>query len=147
MDKKQMLDDFIHRCRERNLKVTPQRLAIYEEVISEKSHPSADSIFQKVREKMPYLSFNTVNQNLITFSDYGIIDVVEGYGNPRRYDPDTHPHHHFWCVACNSISDVYDVDLDIALPESMIQSSRIVYKTKVVFEGLCEVCQSENEEG
>jgi Fur family peroxide stress response transcriptional regulator len=37
-------------CREHGLSITPQRVAIYKELISSAEHPSAVTIFNKVRE-------------------------------------------------------------------------------------------------
>ena len=52
-------------CREHGLSITPQRVAIYKELISSSEHPSAITIFNKVREYYPNISLDTVNRTLL----------------------------------------------------------------------------------
>ena len=89
------LNQFINKCKQHNLKITPQRIAIYQELIKSKSHPSADAIFKIIKKQFPAISFDTINRTLLTFYSIGIVDVVEGKGNPRRFDPNSKNHHHF----------------------------------------------------
>ena len=35
---------FADKCKEHNLKLTPQRILIYKELIKSKNHPSADTV-------------------------------------------------------------------------------------------------------
>ena len=104
-EKNSSMDFFRRKCRENTLKVTPQRIVIYKELIKSKDHPNADVLFQRVKNIIPDISLDTVNRTLLTFSKIGIIGVVEGYGDPRRFDPDLEIHHHFRCINCNKIID------------------------------------------
>ena len=44
-------------------KVTPQRLAICEFILSSKEHPTVEQVYQAVQKKYPTLSIATVYQN------------------------------------------------------------------------------------
>ena len=88
------LDFFYRRSKEHGLKITPQRIAIYQELLKAKDHPCADDIYKRIVKKIPNISFDTVNRTLLTFSKIGITNVVEGYGQSKRYDPDLNTHHH-----------------------------------------------------
>ena len=44
---------FKDKCAEHNLKITPQRVIIYEELSKSKDHPSADAIYKRVRKTLP----------------------------------------------------------------------------------------------
>lgn len=135
------LRKFREKCAEHDLKVTPQRTAIYKELLRSKEHPTADLIYKKVREKLPNISFDTVNRTLITFSKLGIIRIVEGYGEAKRFDPDLEPHHHFRCIRCSGIIDFKEKTFDeIDIPNKISKQFRIIHK-KVVLEGICEACQ------
>ena len=121
MDRKhELLDSFKSRCQDNNLKITPQRTAIYQELLSALDHPSADIIYKRVRKKFPHISLDTVNRTVLTFADLGIVKVVEGYGKPKRFDPNTENHHHFQCIKCHTIIDfhnrVYD---DLQIPRKL----------------------------
>jgi len=133
---------FRKECREHNLKITPQRTVIYIELLKARDHPSADVLYKRVRDQFPNISFDTVYRTLLSFSEIGIADVVEGYGEPKRFDPDTRDHHHFRCIKCGNIidfqSELYD---SIKIPQK-IEKDFIVTKKKVILEGLCKDCRS-----
>lgn len=136
------LELFREKCKREKIKVTPQRLAIYQELLKSKEHPNAEILFKKVRKIYPNISFDTVNRTLLTFSNIGILNVVEGYGEPKRFDPNTHSHHHFRCIKCNRILDFYDSSYDsIKLPESF-EKQHIIISKRVVLEGICDKCSN-----
>jgi Fur family peroxide stress response transcriptional regulator len=136
-----MMDIFHQRCKEHGLKITPQRTIIYQELLKAKDHPTADDIYKRIVKKIPNISFDTVNRTLLTFSKIGITNIVEGYGQAKRYDPDMDIHHHFRCIQCGSIIDLYNRDFDnIAVPEEINKKFKVISK-KVVLEGLCSKCR------
>jgi Fur family peroxide stress response transcriptional regulator len=135
------MDIFYRRSKEHGLKITPQRAAIYQELLKAKDHPSADIIYKRIVKKIPNISFDTVNRTLLTFSKIGITNIVEGYGQPKRYDPVIDTHHHFRCIQCNSIIDFHNKNYDnIAVPEEINKQFTVLSK-KVVLEGLCDKCR------
>jgi len=135
------LDFFYRRSKENGLKITPQRTAIYQELLKAKDHPSADVIYNRIVKKIPNISFDTVNRTLLTFTKIGITNAVEGYGQPKRYDPDISTHHHFRCIQCNSIIDFNNKEYDnITVPEELNRQFSVISK-KVVLEGLCSKCR------
>src|SRR4030043_1706822 len=132
---------FYRRSKENGLKITPQRTAIYQELLKAKDHPSADIIYKRIVKKIPNISFDTVNRTLLTFSKIGLTNIVEGYGQPKRYDPDMEIHHHFRCIQCNSIIDFHNKEFDnITVPEEINKQFTVLNK-KVVLEGLCSKCR------
>ncbi|NWF76128.1 MAG: transcriptional repressor [Nitrospirae bacterium] len=132
--------EFFNRSRENGLKITPQRTAIYQEFLKAKNHPSADTIYKRIRKKIPNISFDTVNRTLLTFSRIGIANIVEGYGQSKRYDPDIETHHHFRCIKCNIIIDFHNKEYDnLTIPKDIKKQFKVVNK-KVVLEGLCPKC-------
>jgi len=142
INKKEMLEAFYLRSKKYGLKITPQRTAIYQELLKANDHPSADSIYQKLIKKIPSISFDTVNRTLLTFSKIGVAHIVEGYGQPKRYDPDVNPHHHFRCTQCDRIVDFHNKAYDnISVPKE-IQKQFTVVNKKVVLEGLCDRCKN-----
>jgi len=134
-------ETFRAKCREVNLKITPQRTIIFESLVNDKSHPSADIIFQKVRKKIPNISFDTVNRTLLSFVDAGILKVVESYGRPKRFDPDTGNHHHFQCLKCNTVIDFSYPAFDALGIPPAIRNKFTVTGKKVVLAGICESCR------
>ncbi len=135
-----VLELFWWKSKETGLKITPQRTAIFQELLKARDHPTADNIYQRIVKKIPNISFDTVNRTLLTFSKIGMIKVVEGYGQAKRYDPDMGLHHHFRCIRCGRIIDFHNRDYDsIAVPAEICQRVTVTSK-KVVLEGLCGKC-------
>lgn len=140
LDEKKMMDMFHMKSKEHGLKITPQRTIIYKELLKA-NHPSADTIYKRLIKKIPNISFDTVNRALLTFSKIGIAKIVEGYGQPKRYDPDIDKHHHFRCIKCNNIIDFQNEEYDnINVPEEL-QKQFLVTNKKVVLEGICNKCR------
>jgi Fur family peroxide stress response transcriptional regulator len=122
------------------LKVTPQRIAIYQELLNSGSHPSADAIYQLVTKEHPHISFDTVNRTLLTFSKIGIVDTVEGFGGAKRFDPDVSSHHHLHCIQCGEIFDFKSRTYDnLEVPGDVGENFKVIGK-RVVLRGICSAC-------
>lgn len=135
------LELFRRRCRQKGLSVTPQRVAIYEALSRSKEHPSAEAVYDRVKERFADIALDTVYRTLTTFSEIGLLDVVEGYGEAKRYDPDVGPHHHFRCKRCNVIVDFHERRFDKLEIPAAIKEKYAVSGIKVVVEGLCDKCR------
>jgi Fur family peroxide stress response transcriptional regulator len=144
MQKKGLSDKiqaFIKICKDRHLKATPQRIAIYQALLHLKTHPTADAIFQIVRKEYPNISFDTVNRTLLTFAGIGLLDVVEIFGGAKRFDPNVTDHHHLHCTQCSQIIDFYDRAYDnLEVPEGVHEQFHVISK-RVVLKGICKVCR------
>ena len=132
---------FLEICRQYHLKVTPQRVAIYHELLNSDNHPTADTIYRNVKREYPNISYDTVNRTLLTFANIGVVDVVETFGGAKRFDPNVTSHHHLNCTQCGKVIDLYNRDYDnLAVPESVTKQFQVISK-RVVLKGICESCQ------
>jgi Fur family peroxide stress response transcriptional regulator len=123
------------------LKNTPQRAAIYRVLLSNRNHPTAETVFRTVRKEFPSISFDTVNRTLIRFAQIGLIHPVECSGQGKKYDTDLTPHHHVKCVDCGAIHDFRHAAFDaLPLPEKIRKRFTIITQ-KVVLTGLCRDCE------
>jgi Fur family peroxide stress response transcriptional regulator len=135
------VDWFAQRCRQNGLKVTPQRIAIYKELLRTKEHPSAEVLYRKVKKIFPNISLDTVNRTLLTLSEIGAAFVVEGSGQAKRYDAGSEEHQHFKCIKCKRIIDFHHKPFDeIRLPAFIDRKYKVLRKT-VYIEGLCDLCR------
>jgi Fur family peroxide stress response transcriptional regulator len=138
---REKIDAFRLRCKAAGLKVTPQRIAVYRELIGTDEHPSADKLFQKIKKKLPNISLDTVNRTLLTLDEIGAAFIVEGTGDPKRYDGNVENHQHFRCVKCRRIFDFHHKDFDnIKVPSSIKKKFTILRRT-VYLEGICNLCR------
>jgi Fur family peroxide stress response transcriptional regulator len=136
----QRLTEFEDRCRSEGLKVTPQRIAVYQVLVESHEHPSAETVFQKVRQSQPSISLDTVNRTLLTLAKMGLAFVVEGSGEAKRFDANADSHQHFKCIQCKRIVDFHHLPFDdVPIPAGLKKGFKILRKT-VYFEGICDRC-------
>ncbi len=132
---------FAGQCRQAGLKVTPQRIAIYRELLKTNEHPSAEMLYEKVKKVFPSISLDTVNRTLLTLNEIGVAFTVEGSGDARRFDGGLDKHQHFKCVKCKRIIDFHHKPFDnIKLPAEIRKKFKVLRKT-VYLEGLCDLCR------
>ena len=140
------LEVFRQVCQQHGLKVTPQRTIIYTELLTSDDHPTLETIYSRVRQRSPNISFDTVYRTMATFRDIGLAHAVDGFGTSMRFDPQTDQHHHFRCVRCQTIIDFTDPQYDeLAVPEE-IQRRCEVTGVRVTVEGLCDKCRRQPPE-
>lgn len=134
------IEIFRQKCAEHHLKITPQRVTIYEELLKSKDHPSADLIYHRVKKTLSNISFDTVYRTLLSFVEMGMVNLVEGYGEKKRFEPNLNRHHHFRCLKCHDIIDFHNDAYDsIDTPEEVKKQFRVL-RTRVVLEGICKKC-------
>ena len=140
-ESKAKLNEFIQKCNAKGLRVTPQRLTIYEALLKAHSHPNAEEIYQIIHEAHPTISLATVYKTLDTFEKKGLVSSVTPIRDSIRYDPITTPHHHMICVRCKKIVDIFDERLnDLPVPDSVTRGN-IFLEYSVDFYVICEECQ------
>jgi Fur family peroxide stress response transcriptional regulator len=132
--------------RNTKLRATPQRLAIYEEIKNDKSHPTADDIYRRVRVRHPHISFDTVNRTLLSFAKEGVLCVSEGRNSSRRFDSDTTCHDHFHCIICGKIIDFTSKDNHSSFKNKIeIKGVAKISGRKLLLEGICQQCAIEQK--
>ena len=142
----QPLPQLMTRCRGRGVKLTPQRLAIFEYLARHPGHPSAEEVYRDVLARYPTLSFATVYNTLELLAEMGEVRKVIVDELRRRYDVNTEPHQHAVCRQCRRIVDVREDEIGGELLRQALEhvdlSARgfIVESASVEFAGLCGEC-------
>lgn len=129
-------------CRKNGLKITPQRIEIYRQLCFSLDHPSATKIYQKLRKSYSHISLDTVNRNLVAFYRIGAVEIVEGSGDPKRFDSNLTLHHHFRCIKCNKLIDIYNEDFDKAEVPEELKATFTILRKRVYLEGVCQECKN-----
>lgn len=139
-DVEKRLAHFSEVCREEGIKLTHQRLEIFRQVAETADHPDADQIFQRVRDRLPTVSLDTVYRTLWLLRDLGLV-VTLGVPHERtRFDANLTRHHHFVCTRCGYTRDFYSDALNnLALPDTVGAFGR-VEATQVEVLGICRNC-------
>ena len=97
---------------EKNLRITPQRIAILGAVMELNNHPTADQINDYIKAKHPNIAVGTVYKVLDSFVDKKILKKVKTENGIMRFDPLIKNHHHLFCKETDRIEDFEDDDLD-----------------------------------
>jgi Fur family peroxide stress response transcriptional regulator len=72
--------------KEKNLKLTPQRYAIYKYLVSTKSHPSAEMIYEKLIPDYPTMSLATVYKTVKTLIEIELVQELNVGEDNFRFD-------------------------------------------------------------
>ncbi len=140
MDTKNILSTFAQACREKGLRLTPQRLEIFQVLARATDHPTAEILHQRLIQGMPTLSLDTVYRTLGTFVDYGFVNRVETSASQARFEVSHVQHHHLICRKCHEIIDFKWQSIDSAvLPEEVHSWGKIERRNIVVY-GICHKC-------
>ena len=102
---------------EKNLKVTPQRVAILEAIVDLGNHPTADQIIEFIHKNHPNISSATVYKVLDTFVWSGLVNRVVTERNIMRYDAVMESHHHLYYSDSDKIEDYKDDELSRLLAD------------------------------
>ncbi len=93
-------------------KYSRQREAIKEYLAQTKEHPTADTIYMKIRAKHPNISLGTVYRNLNLLAEQGEIMKINCQDGSDRFDGNAKPHYHFLCNDCGKVLDIEMESID-----------------------------------
>ena len=120
-----------------------KRDAILNCVRSTATHPSADWVFETVRQEVPDISLATVYRNLALFKEQGLIMSLGTVKGVERFDGNTQPHVHFICTECGAILDLPQISVPEELNSAVARDSGgRVENCQLSFTGLCGKCAS-----
>jgi Fur family transcriptional regulator, peroxide stress response regulator len=97
---------------EKGLKVTPQRIAVFEAIIKLNNHPTAENIIEYIRKNHPNISVATVYKVLDALVSSKLIIKVKTEKDIMRYDAIMESHHHIYCSDSDRIEDYSDTELN-----------------------------------
>lgn len=118
-----------------------QRQIILEELCREKTHPSAQELYERVRYRLPKISLGTVYRNLEQMAVSGLIRKIEATGGQRRFDGDMSDHYHIRCLYCGRIDDASLPMLSRLNQSFGKMSDYTILGHRLEFLGICPRCQ------
>lgn len=129
------------RFREKGLKVTPQRQAVFRAVHDNRTHPTAEAVHAAVVAEMPTVSLRTVYQTLNDLADMKeILHLDLGTGS-ARFDPNVEEtHHHLVCDGCGLVRDLHAQLGPVELTE--VPEGFEVAGAELVVRGICASCRA-----
>lgn len=125
----------------RNIRLSHQRLKVLEYINKHKTHPTVDQIYTDLQKEVPTLSKTTIYNTLNTLLNANLVKVLTIEENETRYDATTKNHGHFKCESCGEIFD-FDINFD-SLGTEDLSNFKISHKD-VYFKGMCPKCIQKN---
>ncbi len=117
---------------------TPQKRKIMEYLFSTKSHPSAEMVYENIREEIPGISPATVYRNLQQLAIEGKIQRFS-VGKEYRFDAETSEHVHLICRVCGRVVDMgFMGELTKKFKE---KTPHKVEKVQIICHGICKDCK------
>lgn len=114
-----------------------QRERIYQAVHASREHPSAQMVYDLLREEMPRLSLGTVYRNLHQMAQEGMLQELEG--PTARFDACLAPHAHIRCTCCGRVMDLSVLE-EPAPVRSAAEAGWQVERYSLMLEGICPAC-------
>jgi len=130
------------KLREREYRLTPQRVALLRLLAASDGHPSAAQLYDRLKDQFPTTSPGTVYKTLNLLKDLDEVLELGFSDDDNRYDGNKpYPHPHLICIRCQKI-----VDAEVSLAQNLVQevtrqSSYQIVGHRLDFYGLCPDCQ------
>ena len=122
------------------LKYSRQRESIKNFLMSRYDHPTAETVYQNLREQFPNISLGTVYRNLALLTELGEIQTISTGAGPDRFDGNAMPHYHFICRQCGAVVDLKMQSLQHINLLAQHEFSGEIEDHSVFFYGRCEEC-------
>ena len=136
----------IERLKQKNLKITPQRLSILEMLSNTTEHPDAETIYKALKPHHPGLGLATVYKTLDAFREAELLQELNVGEGRFRYDANCDSHPHFICGVCERVLDVHGISGIDSLREQAADSLNAhIEQTQVFFYGTCTECVSDTQ--
>lgn len=133
----------ISALKERDFRLTPQRVELVRLIAASEGHPSASQLFTTIKHRFPTMSQATVYKTLALLKEMGQVLEIDLHSD-SHYDgnrPDPHPH--LICMKCSKIIDG-DVNLDPGSLHNLEQASGFkILRLQIALYGLCPDCKEE----
>ena len=118
---------------------TNQKNAILQVLKNCCDHPTAEVVYERVRQDMPNVSLGTIYRNLRQFAEEGKVLTLETTDKKIHYDGQVAAHSHFLCRQCGKIIDVFEQS---DVPDCLKTQGVAVDEQKTIYYGLCDECNA-----
>lgn len=130
------------------IRVTAQRLAVAEVLVTSEDHPTAQQLYERVQARFPHITISTVYNTVNSLAKAGIVQCLP-FAEGTRYEANAATHANLVCLDCGAIVDAPDEEGMVArLQEQASRKHRFrVISQRVDFYGLCQSCAALSTRG
>lgn len=94
------------------LKATHPRIAVLHELIMRDEHPTAEQLYDRIKDQNPSISLGSVYRILEKLVDTSLVSRVATRSGTKRYDANLEQHSHIYSVNTEEIQDYHDEELN-----------------------------------
>lgn len=146
MDKEKTLKKYVKRLKNKNIRVTSQRVAILKYMIEHRGHPTVQDIFSALKPDYPHMSMATVYNNLKTFVDVGFVMELKFSDESAHFDLAEHMHYHAICENCGKFVDFDYPQMDDVESQAEKLTGFKIDNHRLEVYGICPECQQKMNE-
>jgi Fe2+ or Zn2+ uptake regulation protein len=141
---KQLVSTVHTRLRNQGGRMTHQRRIILQILEKQTGHPTADELYELVREANPNVNLSTIYRTLRWLEEEQLVNAREfrEERHQMRFDPALPgEHYHFVCEVCKTVIEFNDEGID-RIAQGFEQTNGAAVKRAVLtLYGLCAHCQ------
>jgi Fe2+ or Zn2+ uptake regulation protein len=142
-NKEGSVQETIQRLHAQGGRMTVQRRKILDVLAAMQGHPTAEELYEAVRQQMPGLHLSTVYRTLRWLEQEGKVSArrFEEDARQERFDV-SHPkeHHHFQCTQCKKVIEFDSPFIDPVKNHFANQFSAQVASISLMLYGICSDC-------
>lgn len=136
----QRMAGFTEACHKAGIKVTFQRIEVYRELAATEEHPDAETVYRRVRRRIPTISLDTVYRTLSLLEKLQLISRVLVTSDRTRFDANIAPHHHFVCSVCGLVRDFSSPECDQVKIPPQVAAWGTVNSIHIEVRAVCATC-------
>ncbi len=121
------------------IRASVQRIAILGFMRENPIHPTADVVYEALRDEIGSLSLTTVYNTLKLLVDHGLVSMLTIDDTFRCFDGNVDMHAHFMCRGCKSIYDI-EVPEEVKCMVKVLDDFK-VDEVQLYIKGYCKNCK------
>jgi Fur family peroxide stress response transcriptional regulator len=135
------IDQMVSKLRDRDFRITPQRLAVLKVLAASEGHPTVETIYEKVRTQFPTTSLATIYKTVSLLREVNEVLELGFADGSNRYDGSRpFPHPHVICTKCKKIIDPDLSSLKDMTKEVAEETGFEILTHRLDFFGICREC-------
>jgi Fur family peroxide stress response transcriptional regulator len=132
----------IETLRKNGYKATTQRIAICRFALRSRDHPTAQRVYNEVREMHPTVSLATVYKTLQILTKHGLIQELDLPQSQARFDSYVEPHINLVCLQCGNIQDFNDKTAQEMVESVTTKAQFTRTGQRLDIYGMCKTCRN-----
>lgn len=126
------------------MRYSKQRELILNTVLNNKVHPTADYVYNYLKEDNPELSLGTVYRNLNFLAENNMLKKISVPNGSDCFDGTLTDHQHLVCIKCGEVSDICISELSVIENKIYNKTGFSINTSSLAFEGICQKCRKNN---